>query len=345
MGVGYGFIWLATRRDLEWRWRRFVVAVLAIALVFAITLLLSGFGESFAVEAKRLTRQVGADGYVLRDGVTGPFTSPRPFPIDVMADVASTRGVRRVTPLIALLQPDVYLLAYAEPLAGGGRSPTARDGHVVADDTFRGEIGEPLSIGIKDLTVAELSRGRTVFGGVPIVELSLRDAQAAIFASQPLVTALAVTGMPADLPLGYTFVPRADAEADFLRPIKPIRLTVGILSTMLWFVAAAIVGTLVYISTLERLRDLAVYKATGASTNDLMGVLLAQAVLVSMIASVVAIGLAYASAPLFPRPVYFPARLLLTLPSVGLLVGLLASATGLRRAVRVDPALAMGSPG
>ncbi len=343
-GARLGFIWLATLRDLEWRWRRFVVAVIAIALVFAITLLLSGFGESFAVEASRLTRHVGADGYVLRDGVTGPFTSPRPFPTTLAAEVAAIEGVREVVPLIALLQPDIYLLAYAGTLPGA-TAPIARQGFPVADTTFRGEVGEPLPIGIKEFAVGALSYGRTVFGGVPIVELALSDAQEAVFAGQPLVTALAVTGTPQTTPSGYTFVPRAQAEADFLRPIQPIRLTVRILSAMLWFVAAAIVGTLVYVSTLERLRDLAVFKATGAATSDLLGVLITQAVLISVLASLVAIGLAYLCAPLFPRPVYFPARVLLTLPSVGILVGFLASSAGIRRAVRVDPALAMGAPG
>lgn len=344
MGVRYGFIWLATARDLQWRWRRFVLAVFAVALVFAITLLASGFGESFKVESRRLAARVDAEGYVLREGATGPFTSPKPFAMDIVADVASTKGVESVTPVIALLQPDVYLLAYAA-LPKNAKAPVARAGYLVADTAFRGEEGEPLSIGLKDFTVGAVSSGRTVFGGVPIVEMHLTDAQAAIFGGQPIVTALAVDGTPDDLPVGYVYVTRAQAEADFLRPIAPVRLTVRILSVMLWLVAAAIVGTLVYISTLERTRDLAVYKATGSSTNDLLGVLMAQAILLSLLASIFAIGLAYLSAPLFPRPIYFPARLLVILPTIGVAVGVLSSIAGIRRALRVDPALAMGISG
>ncbi len=336
MGVGarFGFIWLATLRDLEWRWRRFVMAVLAISLVFSITMLLSGFGESFRVEAHRLTSLVGADGYVVQTGSTGPFTSPRPFRDDAVAAIADAPGVRSATPLIALLQPDIYLIARPGP-----------DGRVVADGTFRGDLGEPITIGLKDLTVTELVSGRTVFGGVPIVEVSVADAQTAVFTGQTFITAVAVMGTPTTVPAGYEYVSSAEAERDFLRPVGVIRTSIRILSGMLWIVAAAIVGTLVYVSTLERLRDLAVYKATGAATGDLLAALVFQAVLIALVAAVVAIGLAYASAPVFPRPVYFPAGLLLTLPSVGLVVGLIASAAGLRRAVRVDPALAMGSPG
>ena len=52
-----------------------------------------------------------------------------------------------------------------------------------------------------------------------------------------------VVGSDGQLPLAT--VSRAQAEADFLRPIAPVRLTVRILSVMLWLVAASIVGTLV----------------------------------------------------------------------------------------------------
>ncbi len=338
-----GFIWLATIRDLEWRWRRFVMAVFAIAMVFAITLLLSGFGQSFAVEANRLADRVGADGYVVRDGVTGPFTSPRPFPADVAKDLAATPGLRSATPLIALLQPDIYLLALTAPSKAG--APFAAANHVLADGTFRGGVGEPISIGTRDFSVAEVTKGRTVFGGVPIVETTIEDAQAGVFGGQPFITAVAVTGVPKSMPPGYTFIPKTAAVTDFLRPVGVIRTTIRILSVMLWLVAAAIVGTMVYVSTLERLRDLAVFKATGASTTDLLLALIVQAVVVSLSASLVAIALAYLTAPLFPRPVFFPQTLLVALPVVGVIVGLLASGAGLRRAVKVDPALAMGSPG
>ena len=38
-----GFLWLAGFRDLQWRRRRFVIAVLGSSLVFALTLMLAGF--------------------------------------------------------------------------------------------------------------------------------------------------------------------------------------------------------------------------------------------------------------------------------------------------------------
>ena len=40
---------------------------------------------------------------------------------------------------------------------------------------------------------------------------------------------------------------------------------------LLWIVAACIVGSIVYVSAIERTRDFAVFKATGASNGSLVG--------------------------------------------------------------------------
>ena len=107
-------------------------------------------------------------------------------------------------------------------------------------------------------------------------------------------------------------------------------------------VAAAIVGSVVYLSALERVGDFAVFKATGTATSDLLGALVVQAVLLSIGASILSIGVAYLLAPQFPVTVLLPARVQATVPVVGLVIGIIASGAALRRAVTVDPALAFG---
>ena len=94
---------------------------------------------------------------------------------------------------------------------------------------------------------------------------------------------------------------------------------------------------------------LQVYTLGGDALKDLDAAFAAvakigyRACAVSIGASIVAIGVGYALAPLFPLPVSFPARSLALIPTVGLVIGLVASVAGLRRAVRVDPVVAMGS--
>ena len=59
---------------------------------------------------------------------------------------------------------------------------------------------------------------------------------------------------------------------------------------MLWLIAAGIIGLIVYLSAIERTRDFAVFKATGAPTRVIVGGLMLQAVIVALVAAVLAIG-------------------------------------------------------
>ncbi len=52
-------VWLVSYRDLGWRKRRFVMAVAAITMVLALTLLLSGFRDGINVETGRTVRALG----------------------------------------------------------------------------------------------------------------------------------------------------------------------------------------------------------------------------------------------------------------------------------------------
>src|SRR5437870_609179 len=93
-----------TLRDLQWRRRRFVVAVIGTALVFAVTLLIGGLANSFRAEARRSVDSLGVDGWVSRKGSTGPFTSVSLVDQSFAAEVAREPGVRRADPLLVLPQ-------------------------------------------------------------------------------------------------------------------------------------------------------------------------------------------------------------------------------------------------
>jgi len=119
---------------------------------------------------------------------------------------------------------------------------------------------------------------------------------------------------------------------------------ITIIAFLLWIVAALIVGSVIYLSALERTRDFAVFKAVGVSTRSVLGGLALQAILVAIVAAVLGALLSVALAPLFPMRVVVPVSAFLSLPVIAIVIGLLASAAGLRRAVTVDPALAFGGP-
>ncbi len=73
-------MWLISLRDLEWRRRRFAIAVLATGLVLALALLLTGVRASFDNEIDRTVSSFGADQWLVVEGAVGPFTAPIGFP-------------------------------------------------------------------------------------------------------------------------------------------------------------------------------------------------------------------------------------------------------------------------
>jgi putative ABC transport system permease protein len=86
-------------------------------------------------------------------------------------------------------------------------------------------------------------------------------------------------------------------------------------------------------------------KATGASNRSLLVGLALQAIVLSVLAAVVAAVLARLLSPGFPFDVRITPADYATLLLVAVIVGLAASGAGLRRAVKVDPALAFGGAG
>ena len=68
---------VAALRDLQWRRRRFLIAVLGTALVFSMTLVLAGLSAAFVNEIDRTIETTGADEWAIAIGATGPFNSLR----------------------------------------------------------------------------------------------------------------------------------------------------------------------------------------------------------------------------------------------------------------------------
>jgi putative ABC transport system permease protein len=348
-----GFVWLAGIRDLLWRRRRFVIAVLGTALVMALTLMLTGFQAVFDLEIRHTLKLIDADGYLVGQGRSGPFLGGTPLPQAVAESTAQIPGVTEISPLIMTPQvtdqkqhADVFLIA-AKPGSMGAPKPTKGEpplapGDAVIDTKSGLGIGDTFGIAGSRFTVVGTVSHQTFNGGRPTVYLTLPAAQTLLFGAQPFVTSVALRGTPETVPNNAVFMTSDVAGQDLKRPLADTVESISMFRTMLWIVAAAIVGSVVYLSALERVGDFAVFKATGTATSDLLGALIVQAIVLSVASSVFAIGLAYLLRGMFPVQPILPARIQITMPVVGLIIGVLASFAALRRAVTVDPALAFG---
>jgi putative ABC transport system permease protein len=234
-----------------------------------------------------------------------------------------------------------------EPGAVG--APTPDDGapltgadQAVVDQSLGLELGETLAIGGAFLTVVGLFDSATLLGGQPTAFVAMQDLQELAYTGAPVISAIAVRGDPQGAPPGLQVQSEADARADLLRPIAPAKDTITLLSVLLWVVAGCIIGSVIYLSALERVRDFAVFKAIGVSTSWVLAGLVMQAVVLSLAASVTAIGVAWLLAPAVSIPVKLPVGIVLFAPVTAVVVSAIASLAGVRRAVKVDPALAFG---
>ena len=86
-------MWLLSLRDLQWRRRRFLIAIVATSLIFALTLLVTGTSKGIYNEVGRIVSSFDADRWVVDEGATGPFTSARPLDEDIGSQVADSPGV------------------------------------------------------------------------------------------------------------------------------------------------------------------------------------------------------------------------------------------------------------
>ena len=350
-------MWLITMRDLQWRLRRFLIAGTGAALVFAMTLVLAGLAASFQDEAARVVEGVGADTWVVPQGVEGPFTTLSLMPVEVAAQVAALPGVRAADPLLVLHQTvdvdgtatDVNVIGYRP---GGLGTPQRVDGRlpltsseIVVDESLHVRRGTEFDLGgTHRFRVVGITHGMSVMGGQPVLFLPLASAQRALTGGQPFASAVVTRGVPDDLPAAYVARSAEQTRQDLLRPLASAIQSIRLIELLLWVVAALVVGSVVYLSALERSGDFAVFKATGWSSRSLGAGLALQAVLLSTGAAVLGVGIAHGLVPAFPMTFTIPLSSALLLPVVGVVVGLLACIAGLRRAIGVDPALAFGGP-
>jgi putative ABC transport system permease protein len=348
-------IWLASRRDLGWRRRRFVIAVGAITLVLALTLLLSGFRDGIDVETARTVRALGGDAFVVREGVAGPFTTVAQLGPDAVDAVAGLPGVRQADPIVTIRHAidsspvtDVYLVGarpggLGMPRVRTGRQPS-RQGEAVVDRRAGRQVGDVVRLGGRRFEVVGVVGGATVWAGLPVMFITLADAQDLVFGGAPAASAIVASGRPQARRAGLTILDVGQARADLKRPLDSAIRTIDLLRFFLWIVAAAIVGSVLYVSALERSRDFAVFKAFGTGSGDLVGTLVVEAFVLTALSAAVSVGLSRLLAGLFPNVISFPARTMLLLPLVALVIGLVGSLAGARRAIVVDPAAAFGGP-
>ncbi len=341
---------LLTLKDLRHRVVRFAIVTAVAAIVFALLFLMNGLVEQFHREPTDTTRSFRADAWVLSAGVSGPFTSSASVPLGALASVKG----EEVSPLVVARSTlrrgvpgagrEVILVGHQPGQLGTPRivagTAVAASGEAVVDRSTGARVGENVAIGRERFTVVGLTSNASVLAGVPLVYVSLPDAQDLAFGSRSVVSGFLVRGNVDSVGAGLSVHSNRDVAADTFHPLENAISSIDLVRALLWFVAIVVIGAVVFLSALERRRDFAVLKAVGARDSKLAGGLAIQAVVIALVGVAVAACLQVLLRPAFPMRIRVPASDYWRVPLLAAGASLVAAAAAMRAVVRTDPAAA-----
>jgi putative ABC transport system permease protein len=345
-------MWLISLRDLQYRYRRFLIAIAVTALVFGIAVAIDGIKQTLQAEPADLVASFHADSWVVRRGSSGLFTTNAVLPDSVVGALRDTPGVRSAEPVVTGRstvttgkRENVNLLGYdlrrGGPEIVDGRAPRS-DHEVVVGDGIDVAVGDRLTTTSGTFRVVGRADGSRYNGGAPTLFLTVKGAQRISIDGLPLVMGVAVQGHPKTLPDGTSFATNDVAVADLRLTIKSAMATIDFVALLTWIIAAGVIGAIVYLTAIERTRDFAVLRATGSPSRVVVGGLMIQSLIVALVAAVLAVPLAFVLRIGMPLPVTLSGASVIRIVIVGVVVGALASVAAVRRALTTDPALAFG---
>jgi putative ABC transport system permease protein len=269
----------------------------------------------------------------------------------------------------------LYVLGYELDRLGGPRQivagrPIARSHYEMVADRRAGlSLGDRVPMGRNSFTVVGLTEDQVSSSGDPIVFLTLRDSQELQFELAPSavrremarsggitgtntvnaiiarVSANAVPGRVAEAARQWKHLAamtQAEQEDILTRSVVArARKQIGLFTTILLAVSAVIIALIIYTMTMDKLREIATLKLIGAPDRTIIGLIVQQALAMGVIGFGFGAVLIAAIKDVFPRRVILLPGDGLALAAVVLVVCVLASALGVRLALKVDPGEAL----
>ncbi len=251
-----------------------------------------------------------------------------------------------------------------------GRGITRGRLELVADRSAGLPLGAVVEMANLRYRVVGISTRAVSTGGDPLAWITLRDSQDLQFRLTPPAARRAQQGGGGALPQDTVnaviarLSPHADAgavAAEIRRwkhfsaltgaeqenvltrsVVDKARKQIGLFTTVLLLVSAVIVALIIYTLTMDKMREIATLKLIGAPDRSIVALVMQQALLLG------AVSFTSGTALLLAAKDHFPRRVVLGLAEVsgfGVLVFvicLLASLLGVRYALRIEPAQALG---
>jgi putative ABC transport system permease protein len=127
-----------------------------------------------------------------------------------------------------------------------------------------------------------------------------------------------------------------------LSVVNRARVQLGMFTVVLLFVSAVIIALIIYTMTMDKLREIATLKLIGAPDRTIVGLIVQQSILMGAVGFAVGAVLITLVKDVFPRRVIIMPEDVALLGLVVLAVCLVASGLGVRLALKVEPAKALG---
>lgn len=345
-------------RDLRAAKGRFALVVIVVGLITVLVTFLSGLTAGLAQQNISAITSLDADRIVF---ATQPGQAPSYSDSTISQSQAAAwegrDGITDVDPLgISTTRVTAGDQSETVALFGGGPSEeTPARGHVVLGTKVARTLGVSTGdrIGLSGRTlVVDAIRETAWYSHLPVATVALEDWQALGSrpgAPPPFATVLAVSGPDteidaADEATGMRSLgvwSSLTALDSFTSEIGSLLLMVG----MLFGISALVVGAFFTVWSIQRLPDVAVLKALGATNRMLVLDALGQAAVVLLVGVTIGIGvtavmgaLAGAALPFVLSPVTT------VLPGLAMTaLGLAGAGLATRSVTRIDPLLALGS--
>ncbi|MGQ7793572.1 ABC transporter permease [Faunimonas sp. B44] len=242
---------------------------------------------------------------------------------------------------------------------------------MIADARAGLAVGEVVRLGRDGYTVVGLTRDLVASGGDPVVFVALADAQTLQFELDPAamrrerarsgaaaasvdsvnaVVARVVPGVHPDTVAEavrrwkhLAAITQAEQEIILTRSVvEQARRQIGLFTSILLVVSTVIIALIVYTMTMDKRREIATLKLIGAPDRTIAGLVLQQALAMGVIGFGIGALLISTVKDVFPRRVVLQPEDGLALAFVVIAVCVVASGLGVRLALKIDPATALG---
>jgi putative ABC transport system permease protein len=253
---------------------------------------------------------------------------------------------------------------------GEGRGIGASHFELVADRKTGLVPGDTIRLGRNRFSVVGLVEGAMNSGGDPAVYMTLDDAmalQAELAPADQRVQAARGAAAVKSASVAAVIVrvtPGADRDllAATLRQWKHLaalsqaqqeeillasvvdraRRQIGLFLGILLAVSAVVIALIIYTMTMEKLKQIATLKLIGAPDRTIVGLILQQALVLGAAGWAIGLALILTVKDVFPRRVVLEPFNVAVLAGIIFVVCIAASGLGVRAALKVDPATALG---